>query len=555
MKKLISNWTTVLSFLLLLPIFDKAATITSDTAIFETYIQGQIATQKIPALSILIFKEGNILYENYFGTSHIQQNIALENDHLFLLASVSKTITATALLQLYEKDLFDLDDNVNDYLSFNVAIPNYTKAITFRMLLTHTSGIADGSALDDQYYYREDSPVALEYFIENYLVPNGAFYNANQNFHDFEPGSQHEYSNVGTALIGVLVQEISGLNFNTYCKQNIFTPLEMAHTSWRLDEITQTIVQPYNYKNGQYQSVEHYTFTDYPNGGLRSTGRDMFKFLSTFVQGGIGNNYQLLKRATIQAMITPQIPSIDNEMGLHLFHLNSANNLWGHNGGEEGTATIMAFNPITKVGAIILANQGEANLDNILIEAYELGIELANNTIADCANEEINVSSITQNTYHASNAINSTAVFNMESIIFKAANTINLLPGFHAQANSNFLATIADCSMAANERTSLVTNEIKRTVPFSEKRILKVYPNPFSHQTTLQIELVENATISLLIYNQVGKLVQSLIINSHYERGEHVIFFDAATLPTGIYWAQLVQNQSIINTKMVLVGD
>jgi CubicO group peptidase (beta-lactamase class C family) len=269
-----------------------------------------------------------------------------------------------------------MDDKINDYLPFNVSVPNHPGSITFRMLLTHTSAIADGSALDDQYYYEEDSPIELKFFLENYLKPNGSFYNASENFHNFAAGSDYEYSNTGNALIGLLVEEISGISFNNYCKQNIFNPLGMNETYWRLDEISQTIVQPYNYSNGQYEAIQHYTFTDYPNGGLRSTGRDIFKFLSAFVNNGVSNNHQLLISSTINSMISPQIPAIDNEVGLHLFLMNPENNLWGHDGGEQGVATIMAFNPSTKVGAIILTNQGEADLDKILVQAYKLGLNL-----------------------------------------------------------------------------------------------------------------------------------------------------------------------------------
>jgi CubicO group peptidase (beta-lactamase class C family) len=82
-------------------------------------------------------------------------------------------ITATALLQLHEKGLFSLQDATNGYLPFVVENPNFTTPITFQMLLTHTSGIADGTALDDQYYYGKDSPISLRYFLENYLVPGG----------------------------------------------------------------------------------------------------------------------------------------------------------------------------------------------------------------------------------------------------------------------------------------------------------------------------------------------------------------------------------------------
>ncbi len=365
-----------ISLLILLVGCDKEEIVINDADDFEEFIQDEMEFQKIPAMSILIYQEGDILYENYLGKAHIEQNISLKNDHLFLLASVSKVVTATALLQLQEDGLFSLDDKINDHLPFEVNNPNHTGDITFRMLLTHTSSIADGSALDDQYYYGEDSPVSLAYYIENYLVPGGDFYDASENFYGFGPGANYEYSNTGNALIGLLVQELSGMNFNDYCKQNIFSPLQMTHTFWRLDEITQTIVQPYDYSSGQYQAIDHYTFTDYPNGGLRSTGHDLFTFLSAFVLDGTVNNHQLLSPQTIDEMIKPQIPSLDNEVGFHLFLMDTANNLWGHDGGEDGVATIAAFNPTTKIGAIILCNQGDAELDEILVEAYQLGLKL-----------------------------------------------------------------------------------------------------------------------------------------------------------------------------------
>lgn len=351
-----------------IPILNKAD--------FEAFLKEEMEAQNIPALSTLIFEGNDILFEKNLGKSHIDKNISLEANHPFLLASISKVVTATALLQLYEANLFSLEDPINDYLPFSVSVPNASTAITFKMLLTHTAAIADGNALDGQYYYNQDSPVELKYFLENYLVSGGAFYNASENFHDNEPGDVSEYSNIGNALIGLLVEEISGINFNSYCKQNIFSPLGMTNTYWRLDEISGTIVQPYNFSGGNYEAINHYTFTDYPNGGLRSTTQDMFKFLSAFVNGGLSNEFQLLKATTIQDMITPQIPNLDAEVGLHLFLMNSENKLWGHDGGEQGVATIMAFNPLTKVGAIILCNQGEANLDDLLVKAYQLGLNL-----------------------------------------------------------------------------------------------------------------------------------------------------------------------------------
>ena len=367
----------VLLYTLVTPACQKNDVEINSQADFEGFIANEMEDQKIPAMAVLIFREDDILLEQYLGNSNIADNISLEADHLFLIASISKVITATALLQLFDEGKFELDDPINDYLPFKVAVPGYSEQITFRMLLTHSSGIEDNySVMDKQYYYNQDPPITLSYFIEQYLKPGGEFYDVDDNFYDFRPGTKHEYSNIGSALIGVLVENISGKDFNTYCKDHIFKPLGMDNSFWLLSEITQTIATPYDYENGRNKSIEHYTNTDYPNGGLRTTARDLHKLLFPFVNEGQSGNYQVLKKETIQLMLTPQLTTDDDEIvGLHLFY-DEEYNLWGHDGGEQGVATIMAFNPVTKTGAIVFTNQGEADLDDVLIAAYQLGEQL-----------------------------------------------------------------------------------------------------------------------------------------------------------------------------------
>ncbi|HAW19540.1 MAG TPA: hypothetical protein DCX14_05085 [Flavobacteriales bacterium] len=339
----------------------------------ESYLLEEMETQNIPALATLVFKEDKVLFESYEGHANIDDNLLLSGSHPFLLASMSKTITAAALLRLFDQGEFVLDDSINNYLDFDVNVPGSETPITFRMLLTHTSGIADGSALDGQYYYGKDSPVELDYFLENYLVPGGEYYDKKENFHDFEPGEDHEYSNIGSALIAVLVEQISGRSFNDFCKEEIFAPLGMTNTFWRLGEIDGVIVQPYNRVLTKYEEIEHYTFTDYPNGGLRSTAYDMHRFFQAYCNDGVSNGYVLLKPKTVKTVLTPQIPDLDATVGLHMFLMDEDLELWGHERGEQGVATIMAFNKSTNIGAIILANQGDANLDEMLKEAYEFG--------------------------------------------------------------------------------------------------------------------------------------------------------------------------------------
>lgn len=340
---------------------------------FDSYLANEADAQNIKALSVLLFKGSEVKYEKYLGTPDEVSSAVLNDSHIFLLASVSKTVTATAIMQLYDQGKCNLDDKINDHLPFTVKVPNSNTDITIRMLLTHTSAIADGDALDGQYFDNQDSPTPLVDFMKDYLTPTGKYYNASQNFYDHEPGTRHEYSNTGSALIAVLVEQLSGMSFNEYCKQNIFKPLEMNNTYWRLDETpTSQRVRPYD----DNKRLEHYTFTDYPNGGLRSTVKDMFKFLSTYANDGMYGSYQLLKASTVKEMLRVQNAGIDAEAGLHWFIMNSNNNIWGHDGGEKGVATIMGYNPDNKTGALIFTNQGNAELDNMLLSAYNYAVKL-----------------------------------------------------------------------------------------------------------------------------------------------------------------------------------
>lgn len=343
---------------------------------FEAYLEEEIAVQEIPALSVLVFKGEHVLYERCWGVAQIQENTPLTKEHPFLLASISKVVTATALLQLHEDGKFALDDPINDYLPFRVDIPGWNEVVTFEMLLTHRASIDDGAALNTQYYDGEDSPIALKDFLQAYFTPNGTHYDAIDNFYAQRPGSTFRYTNTGSALIGLLVEEISGMNFNSYCKQHIFNPLSMNHTAWRLDEIAGTIVEPCELENGKIQAYPHYTFTDYPNGGLRSTAADLHQLLKAFTQDGTVNGYELLKATTIQEMASTKVNTSEGDLGWQLFEMNAEYKLWGHDGSEKGSSTIMAFNATTKVGAIILTNQGNVELDELLVEAYLLGLDL-----------------------------------------------------------------------------------------------------------------------------------------------------------------------------------
>jgi len=339
----------------------------------DDFIRNQMTEQGLPAIATIVFKNDNILYESYFGKANREENIDLAKDHLFLIGSISKTITATALLRLYDQGKFDLDDEINKYLPFEVNVPNQTTPITFRMLLTHTASLSDWEALYGNYTYGGDTDITLASFIESYFSENGSRYYEDENFLDAEPGTTFEYSNAGTALIGVLVEEISGISFTDYTQQHIFTPLNMKTTSWTLENITQTISQPYEKEGDEFVAVDHYTFPDYPNGWLRTTPRELSIFISTLTNKWSFNNYVLLEESTVDQMLQLQVPLIDETVGLHMFLTQEELGLWGHNGWEQWVSTEMVFDPISKVGIIIFTNTSDADLEGMYIKGFELG--------------------------------------------------------------------------------------------------------------------------------------------------------------------------------------
>jgi CubicO group peptidase (beta-lactamase class C family) len=266
-----------------------------------------------------------------------------------------KRSPARLYLHLHEQGYFELDDDINDYISFNIHVPQYPQTpITFRQLLTHRAGIRDN--WDLMPYFPGDSPISLHSFLYNYLDPGGADYDPDQNFYNQAPGTGEDYSNVGYALLGYLVEKISDQGFNEYCNTQLFDPLGMDDSRWFLSETDQSrLAMPYYFSNNDYVPIGHYGYTDYPDGQLRSTARDLADFLLMYIQEG----QSVMSPATIQ-LLTPS----DFSDGLTWW--NNDYNLpgypiWGHDGGDQGVTAVMGFNPVDSIGVIILTN-GEGDL-------------------------------------------------------------------------------------------------------------------------------------------------------------------------------------------------
>ena len=174
---------------------------------------------KPPGLTIKVIKGNKVFWSYNYGYSDLKERSVMSPDLFMNIASISKTITTTAILQLWESGELDLNDDVNKYLKFKVANPNHPEEpITIKQLLTHTSSIRESEEYGKSYLCGKPA-VSLSDWIRNYFDPNGKFYSAESNFHAWKPGENYKYSNIAFGLLGLIVEEVSQVPFNTYCKK------------------------------------------------------------------------------------------------------------------------------------------------------------------------------------------------------------------------------------------------------------------------------------------------------------------------------------------------
>jgi len=370
-----------------------------DSVALDSFIVAKMEQYHFPGLAACIVKDDKIIWKNNYGYADIDSNKLVTDSTLFIIQSTSKTITATALMQLWERGLFGLDEDINNYLPFQVRNPIHANdPITFRMLLTHTSSIHDNwDVLDSTISWGEDSPIALDSFLVNYLVKGGTYYYSN-NFNSFAPGTQRDYCDVGVGLLGYLVERISNSSFERYCQDSIFVPLGMNETSWFLANLNiNNIAIPYNYSAGKYSPYEHCGWPTYPDGQIRTSAIQLSRFISAFIRRGLMNGVRILESSTVDSITTVQYPSIDPSQGL-IWYLGQHNipdvgtrMVCYHSGGWYGANSIAGYIIGTgeNIGSIVFTNSKNNN------GIYEIGIQLLSyGLITDLEREASNFAKI-----------------------------------------------------------------------------------------------------------------------------------------------------------------
>jgi CubicO group peptidase (beta-lactamase class C family) len=350
----------------------------------DAFILEEMGTENIPGMATIIVKDGEIVWRNSYGLANVAANVPVTDSTIFMLASISKLFTGTALMQLAEDGQINLDGPINAHMPFDVVNPNYPNtAITFRMLMTHTSSIKDNDPVMDTYYSEGDPTIPLSELMGRYFSPSGSDYDAQNNFLSTAPGAAFEYSNIATALAGYLVERVAQMPFDAYCNEHIFDRLCMRSTSWFLAGLDASqVARPHTYANGQYSTLEHYGFADYPDGQLRSNVNDLANFMLAFLQQGTFSSNQLLSAASVAEMLSAQVSGDEGVMGLNWYpeeiFLEDGGTvmLWGHNGGETGVSTDLYINPQNGIGVAVLSN-GEGDNLYVVDALYNYALSLS----------------------------------------------------------------------------------------------------------------------------------------------------------------------------------
>ncbi|MFN5985435.1 MAG: serine hydrolase domain-containing protein [Chitinophagaceae bacterium] len=177
----------------------------------EPAIQQIFKEEKVVGLSVAVVKDNKIIYTKSFGTSNLEKGTLLNNNNIFRIASISKSFSATSIMQLIETGKLDLDEDVSNLVGFPIRHPKYPETIiTLRLLMSHQSSINDSEG-----YFSLDN-------INPAKNPNWQ-----KCYNDYEPGKGYQYCNLNYNMIGTIVERTSGERFDQYVKHHILDPLKL----------------------------------------------------------------------------------------------------------------------------------------------------------------------------------------------------------------------------------------------------------------------------------------------------------------------------------------
>ena len=347
MKNSFKAITLLLYFLLTYEFSFSQAFTKEDSTTVEKLILEKMSKDNIPGLSIAIVKEGKLVWSTGYGFADLENAVPAKANTAYRSASIGKSITATAVMQLAEQGKIDLDKPIQEYCP---AFPKKKWNITTRHLLNHTSGIRHYGGEHNE----EELTSKIHY--ENVVSPLDIFKDDNL---QFKPGTKYSYSTYGYNVLGCVIEGASDQDFMGYLKEHIFSPAKMKST--QADDPYKII---YNRAQGYQKNKEgvliNSEYVDMSNklpaGGFITTVEDLALFAARFMSDN------LVKNETKELMLTPQKTSenkvLDYGLGWGLF----PDEKWYgqreafHGGGTPKVSGILYLLPDIQFGVVILMN-------------------------------------------------------------------------------------------------------------------------------------------------------------------------------------------------------
>jgi CubicO group peptidase (beta-lactamase class C family) len=327
----------------------------------EAGIQEIIKQYPVVGVSVAVVKKDKIVYAQSFGQKDIALNTPLTNDCLFRIASISKSFSATSIMQLVEAKKLSLDDDVSTHLGFTVRNPKYPETvITLRNVMSHRSSLNDS-----QGYFSLD-------VINPAKNPNWA-----NCYSDYGPDKDFKYCNLNYNIIGTIVEKVSGERFDQYVKHHILDPLGLygGYCVDSLDRSRFATIYEYRVDSAKFvasagayaprsEEIANYVMgysapIFSPTGGMKISAPDLAKYMVMHMQLGKSNGKKIMSKKSAREMQTMLTANEKENYGLAIDKTDKlipGKTMTGHTGSAYGLNSAMYFNRKEKFGIVIITN-------------------------------------------------------------------------------------------------------------------------------------------------------------------------------------------------------
>ena len=324
----------------------------------NTTITDQLTNDHIAGATVAVVKDGKLFYTKGYGYAGMENKTPVDaNVSMFAIGSVTKLFTWTAVMQLVEQGKIDLHADVNTYLKDFKIPATYPQPITVENLMTHTAGF-------------EEQPVGLAVSDSKDLQPPDTVLAQTIPARVWPPGQVWSYSNWGAALAGYIVEEVSGMPFNQYVKEKLFSPLGMNNTTIEQPappQLAPNVAKAYAYNNGVFEQKHDMVVQLLSAGAIRTTAPDMAKFMIAHLNNGTYNDTRILNTSTAQDMhrahFTPD-PYTKFGLGFLIGTQNNESSI-SHTGGTYYFYTQCILWPERNVGLFVSYNSPPGGLAGI----------------------------------------------------------------------------------------------------------------------------------------------------------------------------------------------